>query len=355
MNKCRVNTIDCTSDYVLAEDIFSYNNVKFISKYTPINSYIKTKLLSNSINQIDVYKKDEYEKDTKRETVSKEQYYEEFKESYEETVLKLKGFIIGACNGKKINDEEMLNISQKIYDDIDRADFLIKYAGNIRDKDEYTFYHSVNVSFYGMLIAKWMNLSEKQIREVISAGLLHDLGKTKIKNSILNKPGRLTDEEFEEMKKHPLYGYEIIKDDPTINDDIKNVILQHHERINGTGYPYGIKADEMGLYSRIIAIADVYDAMTSDRVYKKKKSPFRAFEMFKTEGISIFDTDILRVFLNNINVYFIGAEVLLNDGRKGKIVYIPPNNLLKPILKLNSTYIDFSKDNGYSISEVIDM
>lgn len=350
LNKFKVNTIDCDNSYILAEDIYSYNDVKFISKDTPINSYIKSKLLTSGIGKVNVYKKNEA-----KQQIPKKREYEEFKAEYEENVLKLKDLIVGACNGKKIDQEAIQNMTQNIYDDIVNTDCLIKYAGNIKDKDEYTFYHSMNVAFYGMLIAKWMNLSEEQIKEVISAGLLHDLGKIKIKDSILNKPGRLTDEEFEEMKKHPLYGYETVKDDPTIKDDIKNVILQHHERINGTGYPYGIKADQMGLYSRIISIADVYDAMTSDRVYKKRKPPFRAFEMFGSEGISIFDTDILRVFLSNINVYFIGAEVLLSDGRKGEIVYIPPNNLLQAIVKINNDYIEVSRGSGSYISEVIRM
>lgn len=330
-----MNTIDCNSDCVLAEDIFEYN-AKFICKYAPINDYIKKKLISKGISKINVYKKDIYD----------DKSFNKFKENYKITVFDVKKFILNICDGNSLDYNELLSLSEKVYDNIGKCDYIIKYAREIKNSDEYTFYHSVNVAFYGMLIANWIKLTDCEVREIISAGILHDLGKVKIENKILNKPGKLTDREYAKIKKHPIYGYKIIKNDSRINNKVKLAVLQHHERINGTGYPYGIKADKMDLYSKIIAIADVYDAMTSDRVYKKKKSPFSAFKMFKTEGISIFDSNILKTFMSNIIVYFIGAEVVLNDGRKGIIVYISPDNILHPILKIGLDYIDLSKDGN---------
>ncbi|WP_242874777.1 HD-GYP domain-containing protein [Clostridium pasteurianum] len=341
-----MNTIDCNSDCVLAEDIFVCNT-KLISRYTPINDYIKQSLFSKGINEVSVYKKND------SKDISSNSEADEFKEGYEIAVSDVKKFVLNICDGNSLDYDELLNLSEKVYDNIGKCDYMVKYAREIKNNDEYTFYHSVNVAFYGMLIANWLKLTDNEIREVISAGILHDLGKIKIENEILNKPGKLTNSEYEKIKEHPVYGYEMINNDSRISNKVKLAILQHHERINGTGYPYGIKADEIDLYSKIIAVADVYDAMTSDRVYKKKKSPFIAFKMFRTEGISLFDASILRTFMSNITVHFIGAKVILNDGREGKIVYIPPDNILHPILKVDSNYVDFSKDSDSYISEVI--
>ncbi|HZK58167.1 MAG TPA: HD-GYP domain-containing protein, partial [Clostridia bacterium] len=211
-----------------------------------------------------------------------------------------------------------------------------------------------HVPFYSMLIAAWLNLSDKEINEVIQAGLLHDIGKVKVPNKILNKKGKLTTEEFNTIKKHTTLGHEMLSKIDDISYGVKNAVLLHHERTDGSGYPFGMSTTFIDLYSKIVAIADVFDAMTSDRIYRKRKTPFDVFEMFKTVGVGIFDTTILNIFINKISPYYIGTNVMLNNGERGRIVYIPPRDVLSPIIEIQSDYLDLSVQNNIEILSIGD-
>ena len=223
----------------------------------------------------------------------------------------------------------------------------------IRSKDEYTYSHCVNVAFYSMLIAKWLKLSDIDINKAIQSGLLHDIGKAKIPVELLNKKGSLTKEEYEIIKKHSIFGYEIIKEMQEIDSDVKNAVLLHHERVDGSGYPFHYYRDDLNLYSRIVAVADVFDAMTSDRVYKKRISPFEVFEMFQTMGLAIFDSNILITFINKIATYLIGANVFLSNGDIAEISFIPPQSVIYPIVKTTAGYIDLSNTEDVKILSMI--
>lgn len=172
----------------------------------------------------------------------------------------------------------------RMHESIKNNPIIINVLNKIKGIDEYTFTHSINTAFYSMLISMWMDLEDRQIINATQAGLLHDIGKIYIPNEILNKPGRLTQEEYEMIQKHTLYGYFLICEFEEINQEVKRAVLFHHERNNLAGYPLSACSDYVGLVSRIVAVADVYDAMTTDRVYKKAASPFEAIEFLENEG-----------------------------------------------------------------------
>lgn len=344
VNKKIVNISKCKAGDVLAEDIFNYNNIKIVSKNTVINEYIKKRLEEVGIFQLSLYIKG-------KEDSSKDIAYNNFKKEYEDIIISTQKLILNIFNQNKVNYDKVMELANNIYDKVLEVDYVMKYILDLQNTDEYTFVHSVNVAFYSMLIGKWMKMSEHEIKMLIQAGILHDIGKIKVDNKILNKPGKLTDEEFQEMKNHPLYGYDMIKESTDIDDKIKKAVLFHHERMDGSGYPYKLAGSEISLYARIIAIADTYDAMTSNRVYKKKVVPFKSFDMFLTEGIALYDVEVINAFLSNISTYYIGGNVALSNGQRGKIVYIPPYNISSPIVKVGSIYIDFSKQNNEIIIE----
>ena len=129
-----------------------------------------------------------------------------------------------------------------------------------KDFDEYTYTHSLNVALYAMLIGKWLRLDNNSIKNVIKAGVLHDIGKTKVPIEILNKKARLSDEEFDIIKKHTFYGYDLVRSTDCVSDEVCEAVLLHHEREDKSGYPYGIGGRQLGLYAKIVAVADVYDA-----------------------------------------------------------------------------------------------
>jgi HD-GYP domain-containing protein (c-di-GMP phosphodiesterase class II) len=163
--------------------------------------------------------------------------------------------------------------------------------------DYYTYTHCVNVGVYTVGLGKEIGLSPKELEQIGAGAILHDLGKSKVDINIVNKPGRLTDEEFAEMKKHPAYGYNILKDQFENDEIILTSVRHHHEKINGAGYPDGIMGDNLSLYARIVAVCDIFDALTTKRSYKPALSTFEALNLMKNKMLAELDPKLLTYFI----------------------------------------------------------
>lgn len=340
---------ECKTGCVLAEDIYNTMGGLVVLQNTVINDYIKCKLNLMGINRILVFDPDMRQENAEGDSLD----YQEFKKNYQENIFLLKETLNDLAKGNKLDLNKIKNISDSLYCSLKNKHHIISNLNKVRNTDEYTYTHCLNVSFYAMLLAKWMKLPEKTVKEVVSAGLLHDVGKTRVPLQILNKNTRLSFEEFEEVKKHSQYGYNIVEPIDELSDDVKRAVLMHHEREDSSGYPVGVRGDQLNIHTKIIAIADVYDAITSDRVYKKKETPFEAFLMFQTVGFKSFDTRILNTFLTNISNCYIGAKVLLNTGETGEIVYVAPHEICYPIVKVGNRVIDISNGEGMTIEEIV--
>lgn len=328
---------NCTEGNIIAADIFNEYGVKLVSSNTTANNYIIQKLKNLGIEKIKVYEP--------AINIKKDEKLIKIENNYEESVTLVKDIIQELSSGKKLNYDKVNEVSETIYKHVEdvNTDFVLKCLRGIRGTDEYTYFHSVNVGFYSMIIAKWLGLSQKNIKQAVQSGFLHDIGKSKIPVSILNKPTQLTDDEFNIIKKHPVYGYYILNDSNFLDMDIKRAVLLHHERVNRNGYPFSVSANNIGLLTSIVSVSDVYDAMTSNRIYKKKATPFAAFEMFMTEGNSFFDSYVTSIFVSHVAAYLTGSEVKLSNGLNGKIVYVPPENLLSPVVFANGDYFNLAE------------
>lgn len=216
---------------------------------------------------------------------------------------------------------------------------IIQLINNVRRVDEYLFMHSTNVGILNGLIGKWLNLSKEDIARLVKLGLLHDVGKAKIPPQIINKPGKLSDQEFEVIKLHPVFSYEIAKRSNEKDIAVLNGIRSHHEKMNGTGYPDNLKNDEIPLFAKITTISDIYDAMISKRVYKDAHSPFEVLDEFSQGRFSNLDMGIVNVFLDNMPIELLGKPVLLSDGSIGKILHINSANFLYPIVETDGEII----------------
>lgn len=229
--------------------------------------------------------------------------------------------------------ENLVDESQSIARDLLKAiednDALAVDVNMIKVSDEYTFKHSVDVATMAMVVAKKMGMSEEEIQDIGVAGLLHDIGKSKIPNDILNKPGRLTEEEFALMKQHPVMGYDLLKDNNRIKDSIKYAVLQHHEKINGQGYPRGLDAVQITSFSKILTVVDIYDALVTERPYKAAFSQRDAVEMLMAMTYEL-DMDALKGFLGSVILYPVGCIVELSNGEKAKVVENYPDYILRP-------------------------
>lgn len=236
------------------------------------------------------------------------------------------------------------NIAGELMKAMTENDAIAVDIGALKVSDEYTFKHSVDVSTMAMIIAKKHGLSDDMVREIGISGLLHDMGKSRIPNEVLNKPGRLTDEEFGLMKKHAVFGYQILKEKNTFNDRILMGVLQHHEKLNGAGYPMGVTAEKMHIFPRIIAVADIYDALVTERPYKKGFSPRDAVEMIMAMTQEL-DIDVMKSFLGSVILYPVDSVVMLSNGEKAKVVSNNPNYILRP------TVVGVESGRIYNLSE----
>jgi HD-GYP domain-containing protein (c-di-GMP phosphodiesterase class II) len=280
------------------------------------------------------------------------QNFTDFKERYlvhnEMTTRKL-----NAVNeGEPINEDDLYEVTTVLVDSLRSKSDLFNYMYHLRQEDDYTYTHCLNVSVLANIFGHWLHLEENQIKELTITGLLHDVGKIKIDLQLLNKPGKLTKDEFDIIKKHSTFGYETIKDQK-INRDIKNGVLFHHEKIDGSGYPLGIKGEQIPLYAKIISIVDIYDAMTSKRSYHDKYSPFRVIRMFEQESYGLLDTKLLFVFLENIAHNYLGKDILLSTGDKARIIFIHNQAPSRPIVQVNEKMLDLMFEPNITIDQIL--
>lgn len=222
----------------------------------------------------------------------------------------------------------------------------------LKTSDEYTFKHSVDVATVAMIIAKNQGLSKQDIHNVGIAGLLHDIGKSKIPLEILNKPGKLDDEEFAVMKRHSEFGYEILKDKEGISPAIALAVLQHHEKMNGKGYPLGSKSDKIIHYAKILSVADVYDALVTERPYKKPYSQRNAIELIMSMTEEL-DLDSMRSFLESVILYPVDSTVHLSIGENARVVKNNANSVLRPTVVGLETGKVYDLTNDISCANVV--
>lgn len=218
---------------------------------------------------------------------------------------------------------------------------------NLRSSDDSVYSHSLNVAMISRILGKWLKWTGSDLDSLVIAGLLHDIGKILIPPEILNKEGKLTDEEFEQIRWHPRAGYDLIKD-LKIDSRIKKAALQHHERCDGTGYP--MRVDEIMLddFAMVIAIADVYDAMTAARKYRAPLCPFQVIREFERDGYHKYKTEFLLTFLRRIATTYQNNRVILNDGQAAKIILLNQNSLSEPLVQLDDgSCIDLASSSLY--------
>lgn len=224
---------------------------------------------------------------------------------------------------------------------------------NLRTIDDTIYAHSLNVAMISRMIGKWLKLDDEQLDTLTLAAALHDVGKFLIPDEILNKEEKLTDEEFRLIKEHPVLGYELLKDQD-INYHIKQSALMHHERCDGSGYPLGLTTNEIDNFALIIAIADVYDAMTAARKYRAPLCPFQVISEFEKDGLSKYKPKFILTFLQHIANAYQNNRVLLNDGRSAKIILLNQNHLSRPMIQLNDgSCIDLARKPELYIQAVV--
>lgn len=249
--------------------------------------------------------------------------------------------------------DEIRRFSEKIQNEINSTTMVITNVVFKGSGNDCIYRHGVNVATLSGLLGKWIGLDKAKLNLLIYSALLHDFGMTKINKKILEKVNPLMEREFKEVKEHTKIGYKYVNEIPYLDKSVSYGVLMHHERNDGSGYPLGIKGDKIHPFGKIIAIADEFDAMNSDRVYRKKRGTFEVLEIIKEESLNKLDYEYSKIFLEHISNYYMGEEVLLSTGEIAKVLQINMNDFAKPLLLKDGEFIDLSKNKDISIQELI--
>lgn len=230
---------------------------------------------------------------------------------------------------------------------------LITFAPSFQSNQDYLFHKSVVTSLTSYLLAQWVGLPQKDWMQVALAGLLMDVGNFKIDPVILNKPDKLSEEELQLMKRHTYYGYQILRPITALNEGVKLAALQHHERVDGSGYPSHLDGNSLHPYSKIVAIADIYHAMTLNKVYRKPISPYLVLEQIQSDAFGKLEPMYVRIFIEKVANFNTGTKVKLSDGRIGEIVFFERDHPTRPWISIHNTIVNLTVERSLHIIEVI--
>lgn len=237
---------------------------------------------------------------------------------------------MGRMVDTKVAKDLVAELANNIATSLDASMWLTQ----LKSRDEYTAIHSLNVCVLSLTFGRALNMPEDDLHELGLGALLHDIGKMLVPLKVLNKPGKLTDDEFKIMKSHPEMGFQLLRKDENISQEVLTIIRNHHERINGQGYPDKLDEQSISYFTKIVSITDVYDAITSDRVYHDGMTPHDAMQRLYEWMPNNFDKDLIQIFIRTLGIYPIGSVVELKTGHIGLVVKLNEGHRLKPVVML---------------------
>ena len=384
-----IKACDVTPDMILAEDVYTYSGQNIMPKGTVLSNRSITRLKFYSISVVTIEVEDEelekmdlqiqqaesdsnvmlrvFAEENKRKALSCREMGEDYIEvvrstreysQFNKDVIEsakvladsLSSFITNA--GKDLDTNLLLNQTKEIIVMNCNPMNTFHMLQNMRKYDDATFIHCLNVAIICNVFGHWIRMEKDDIDILTLAGLLHDVGKMRIPEQIIKKPDILTDAEYSIVKLHPKRGYHLLEN-MRIDERIKRVVLMHHERCDGSGYPNGLQSDEIDDFAKIVAIADIYDAMTSARVYRGPLCPFEVIRVLEAEGYQKFDPKFIIPFMEGIVNSYVNSRVVLSDGSVGVILMNNKNALSKPVVRVGERVIDLSKEKDLSFQSLL--
>ncbi|MDZ5710583.1 HD-GYP domain-containing protein [Jeotgalibacillus haloalkalitolerans] len=358
----KVSVHDLTEGCRIAQDIMGLTANPIIKKGTELSSIHFEALRAFNIQHVEVYSKladgSKVEAEPVREEAGSIVVAAEeppLKKQYMELISYYNGVFNAWQSGGKLDIVALKSRLMPLLRQVAKHKDVIYQLHRWSEAKSYIAHHSVSTAIISYLLAEKAGYDQGGCIQLAVAGILTDTGMAKMPLSILKKSGPLTQEEAIEIRKHPLYSYQYIMDSPLLKNEMKAAILQHHERLDGSGYPKGSRGKDISRSSQVLALADVFHAMTSERLYRAKKSPFRALEIIWEDELGKFDIALLKALQEIVGGLATGTRVILSDDRTAEVIFTQPQHLLRPMIKAEGSedIIDLTKERKLYIEQVI--
>ncbi|WP_096202874.1 HD-GYP domain-containing protein [Bacillus sp. FJAT-45350] len=357
----RVNRKQLIEGCILKQDIKLLTGQPIMKKKTVLNDELIKVLDAFLVQDVVVEEKlvtgeafhpPEFVEDEEKEESIQE---ESFIDLYLKAVQIYKSEFLDWQAGKKVNFLEMRSILLPLFDKVIEKPSDILALHHYCSKDEYLYHHAVSVAVLASFIGRKLNFTRGEWIQIGIAGAMADSGMAKVPVGILNKKGTLTSYEYEEVKKHPIYSYKMLKGVTGVTENVLRAVLQHHEREDGSGYPLGTNGKKIHAFSQIVAVADVYHAMSSERKYRTKQSPYRVLESISKDHFGKFQHSVVHTLLNGLLNFSIGTKVRLTNGEEGEIIFVNQQEPTRPMVKLLNTEVilPLANEKQIHIEEVI--
>ncbi|ANF96259.1 HD-GYP domain-containing protein [Paenibacillus bovis] len=341
----RVHVTDLKPGDTLSSDTFNTFGIHMMQKGHILQPDDISKLLKHGLDYVDI-----------EETVindDNEPHHSliEAKVQFDTALVGFQNLFLNAASRGEFDGSQVDAVLEPLMDELHTQKDVVSVLFVLNDTNNYTYTHSLQVGMLSYYLAIWMGYTEQEAYAAGRAGYLHDVGKAKVPPEILNKPGKLTPEEYEIMKKHAQYGHDIIME--STGDELSAIVaLQHHERADGKGYPNGITLDDIHPYARITAVADIYSAMTTHRVYQSKQELLRVLKEIHRMSFGQLYAEAAQTFIRNMLPNMIGKKVRLNSGETGRIIMTNPTDYFRPLIETEQGFKDLSIQSALEIEEI---
>ncbi len=344
---------------ISAEDVFSMTNRPIITSKTVLTDehinllkafQIETIEIENTQidgNFLDVLKEEDSAGLKKKE----ESFFDKFLLAVNQYKKEFRSWQYGV----PLNIPAVRTIMLPLLEDLEQYSKEVFSLYHLSNKKEYIYQHSVAVGVISALIAKKMDYSKGEIVQIAMAGCLSDAGMSKIPSNLITKEEPLTEEEFEEVKRHTSYSLQMLPEHALLKKETRLAILQHHERLDGSGYPLGNEDNKIHPYAKVIAVSDTFHAMTSQRLYRSKQSPFKVLEKMQQDYFGKFDHVVLQALSSSIIQYTIGSTVKLSNGQRAEVLFIEGKSATRPLVKIaeDGMMLDLEKNRHLYIDEIL--
>lgn len=349
----KVHVMELSPGDRLRSDIFNHSGVLILDKERELTKESIVKLMQHGIDYIDILPQPRVvaEDNSFTSPMMLPDHILNIKPSFDKAVDGFEHMFLEALSTGSFPSSQVDELLEPLVNELIGQKDVVSLLLLLNGSDNYTYNHSMQVGMLSYYIASWLGYSKEEAYLVGKAGYLIDIGKSKIPLEILNKPGKLTTAEFEEIKKHTQYGHDIILKS-TQDKLLALVALQHHEREDGSGYPHGLTDKEIHPYAKITAVADVYTAMTSNRVYKSKQEFLTVLRELNSLSFGKLSAEPTQLLIKHLLPNFIGKRVKLNTGESGSIVMTNQTDFFRPLVKTDAHFVDLSKERDVNITEI---